>query len=108
LEHSDNPGFNHSHSAFNPERVPLEANPFRVSFGFIIVNPELEHSDNSGFSHSHSAFNPERVPLEANPFRVSFGFIIVNPELSLCSNSGLKLANAFGVIRIEAPGKIRG
>ena len=44
--------------------------------------------------------NPERVRRERNPFRVNRTISYTYPGFSLRSNPGLRLANAFGVIKL--------
>ena len=64
-------------------------------------SPGLERSDNPGDAFAREDPNPERVCPGTNPFRVHHEFEKTNPGLSLRSNPGLKLANAFGVTKLN-------
>jgi len=69
---------------------------------FANFSPRLERSDNLGIRSQKGSLNPERVRQLPNPFRVWSQFKFIFPGLSLRSNPGLELANAFGVIQIDA------
>jgi hypothetical protein len=72
-------------------------------------SPGLERSDNPGIHIKvttlgyilRKALNPERVSRGTNPFRVPIEWGEIFPGLSLRSNPGLKLANAFGIIKLN-------